>query len=202
MIMYIIRHGQTEWNIEKKLQGRTDIPLNDAGRSKAEAVKDALKDVEIAEIYSSPLIRAYETADIIRAERKIPVNIEKDIIEISFGGLEGKVYRQGDTDGDERIYNFFNHPERYKPAYGGETIAELKARTGNFIKRMSEKSISCKAGILVCSHGAAISAMLACIKNTPDSDFWKNGVPDNCGCVILETGGGNVKIIEERHSFV
>lgn len=201
MIMYIIRHGQTQWNVEKKLQGWTDIPLNDEGRRMACIAGDALKDIEFAEIYTSPLVRAYETADIIRAGRDIPVNIEKDIIEIPFGDIEGKVYKAYDVDADRNIYNFFHHPDSYIPSSGGETISSLKKRVGKFINRMAERNGTCGMNVLVCSHGAAISAMLSYIKNTPDKDFWKNGVPDNCGCSIIEAGNGNVKIIEESHRF-
>ncbi len=201
MIMYIIRHGQTQWNVEKKLQGWTDIPLNDEGRRMAHAVKDALKDTEFAEIYTSPLVRAYETADIIRDGRDIPVNIERDIIEIPFGDIEGKVYRAYDVDADSNIYNFFHHPDSYIPSSGGETIASLKKRVGNFIQKMAKREETEGMNVLVCSHGAAISAMLSYIKDTPERDFWKNGVPGNCGCLLIEAGGGKLKIIEENHRF-
>lgn len=201
MIMYIIRHGETDWNKEKKLQGSIDIPLNDNGRKKAEIAKNALRNVDFGEIYSSPLMRAYETADIIRADRPVSIKTEEDITEISFGECEGIQYRKDTSDKESCIYNFFNHPEKYIPPEKGETIASLRERTGRFIRKMADRKETGDMNVLVCAHGAAINAMLAYIKKLPDERFWENGVPVNCGCTILEIGDGKVRIIEENRSF-
>ena len=89
MLLYIVRHGETDWNKAGKVQGRTDIPLNERGRYLAEATAEGMKDVRIDFCYTSPLIRAKETAQIILGEREIPLVEEKRIEEICFGKCEG-----------------------------------------------------------------------------------------------------------------
>ena len=73
MIIYIIRHGETDWNVLRKFQGRTDIPLNENGRQVAAWTKEGLKDVAFDLVYTSPLRRAKETAQIIVGDRQIPI---------------------------------------------------------------------------------------------------------------------------------
>ena len=80
MLLYIVRHGETDWNKAGKVQGRTDIPLNERGRYLAEATAEGMKDVRIDFCYTSPLIRAKETAQIILGEREIPLVEEKSQI--------------------------------------------------------------------------------------------------------------------------
>ena len=72
-MLYIMRHGRTDWNERQKLQGRTDIPLNDEGRRMAEKAREEIRDIPLDFCYCSPLLRAYETARIVLAGRDIPV---------------------------------------------------------------------------------------------------------------------------------
>ena len=88
MKLYLIRHGETDWNKEGKLQGRTDIPLNEDGRADAELTRDAMKNIEFQVAFTSPLIRARETAEIILKDRDIPIVNEERIIEVGFGEYE------------------------------------------------------------------------------------------------------------------
>lgn len=89
MKLYIIRHGETDWNVKRRFQGRADIPLNEEGRRLARITSEALKETAFTKIYTSPLKRAYETAMIIKGDRDIPVIEEPRIIEIGFGEYEG-----------------------------------------------------------------------------------------------------------------
>ena len=73
-MLYIMRHGKTDWNVLHKLQGRTDIPLNEEGRRMAEAAREKYKDINFDVCYCSPLIRARETAQIFLKERDIPTH--------------------------------------------------------------------------------------------------------------------------------
>lgn len=107
MLLYIVRHGETDWNKAGKVQGRTDIPLNERGRYLAEATAEGMKDVRIDFCYTSPLIRAKETAQIILGEREIPLVEEKRIEEICFGKCEGMKFRGEITDpGSEAFQRF------------------------------------------------------------------------------------------------
>ena len=116
MRLYIIRHGETEWNVLRRFQGRSDIPLNDEGRRLARITAEAPSEVPFARIYTSPLKRAYETAMIIKGERDIPVIEEPRIIEIGFGDYEGLCCgKEHYNIPDPEFMNFFHKPEAYKP---------------------------------------------------------------------------------------
>lgn len=141
MLLYIVRHGETDWNKAGKVQGRTDIPLNERGRYLAEATAEGMKDVRIDFCYTSPLIRAKETAQIILGEREIPLVEEKRIEEICFGKCEGMKFRGEITDpGSEAFQRFFTDTENYVPSEGAESISELYERTGCFL------SGNCRSG--------------------------------------------------------
>ena len=89
MKLYMIRHGETDWNVAKRFQGRSDIPLNEEGRRLARVTSEALRETHFTRIYTSPLKRAYETAMIIKRDRNIPVINEPRIIEISLENMKG-----------------------------------------------------------------------------------------------------------------
>ena len=91
-MLYIMRHGRTDWNERNKLQGRTDIPLNANGRQMAEKAREEYADVHFDVCYCSPLIRARETAEIVLRGRNIPIIPDERLVEMSFGACEGMEY--------------------------------------------------------------------------------------------------------------
>lgn len=88
-MLYIMRHGKTDWNACHKLQGRTDIPLNDKGRMMAAEAGEKYADIHFDECYSSPLARAKETAEIFLKGRGVPVYTDDRLVEMGFGIYEG-----------------------------------------------------------------------------------------------------------------
>ena len=88
-MLYIMRHGRTDWNERNKLQGRTDIPLNAAGRKMAEEAAAVYKNVPLDVCYCSPLARARQTAEIFLKNRNIPIITDDRLVEMSFGKYEG-----------------------------------------------------------------------------------------------------------------
>ena len=106
MELYVIRHGQTTWNEKGLLQGSVDIELNESGREVAGKMGEKLEDTPFDVIFSSPLIRAYETACLIRGHRNIPIIRDERLREICFGDLEGKNYREIFMEGSPYITFF------------------------------------------------------------------------------------------------
>ncbi|MFT4091366.1 MAG: histidine phosphatase family protein [Asticcacaulis sp.] len=88
-MFFVLRHGQTDWNAQLRLQGSTDIPLNNTGRIQARTAAGFLKTQPITRIIASPLSRAFETASIVAETLNLPVDIDPRIIERSFGVFEG-----------------------------------------------------------------------------------------------------------------
>ena len=89
MELYIVRHGKTYWNEQRKIQGWADIDLTEEGREVAVLSAEGMKEIHFDAIYSSPLKRANETAHILRGDRDLPVVVDERIKEIGFGVLEG-----------------------------------------------------------------------------------------------------------------
>ena len=94
MKLYLIRHGQTDWNIEQRIQGQQDIPLNDTGRAQARCLTQAMKEKKLDAIYTSPQIRAYATAGAVAGNRPIPVVALPWLMEINYGDWEGKTAKE------------------------------------------------------------------------------------------------------------
>lgn len=94
MRIILVRHGQTKWNSEGRVQGRTDIPLNARGMAQAEAVGEWLSGRKIDAVYASPLMRAHDTAKAIADRQGVCVKLLGEMIEIDFGLWEGKTSRE------------------------------------------------------------------------------------------------------------
>lgn len=198
MRLYIIRHGETEWNVKKRFQGRSDIPLNDEGRRLARVTSEAMADVPFTRVYTSPLKRAYETAMIIKGERDIPVIKDSRIIEIGFGEYEGFCCaKEGYNIPDPEFMNFFNRPEAYKPPKGAESIKELCERTADFLKEIMYNKDMENETMLVSTHGAALRGLLSNINNIGIKDFWQGGVHKNCAVTIVDVKDGKAFTVEE-----
>ena len=108
-MIYLIRHGQTDWNLDRKLQGQTDIPLNDNGRGQAEEVAKEIADLKIDRIISSDLLRAKETAEIINKKIGAVISFDKRLREVNYGDYEGKLI---ETIKDEEWDVFNQNPEK------------------------------------------------------------------------------------------
>ena len=99
-MLYLMRHGQTDWNIVHKLQGRTDIPLNENGRQMAKEACQKYQDINIDKCFCSPLQRARETAELMLEGRNISIELDDRLQEMSFGTFEG----------EENIFDKPDHP--------------------------------------------------------------------------------------------
>jgi probable phosphoglycerate mutase len=187
VILYLIRHGQTDQNKRKMLQGGSNIELNDNGREMARQAADKLKDVPIDIAFSSPLIRARETVDIILEGRDIPIIEDVRLREISFGIYEGLCYHKDFyTIPDKDFMNFFDAPHLYKAPENGEEIYEVIHRTKDFVEELKNKDDYKEKSILISTHGCALRALLAGINDTPIRDLWGKGVPGNCEVVTVK----------------
>ena len=119
MKLYIIRHGQTDWNIAKKIQGRQDIPFNDRGPFQAPCLGKAMENRPITAVFSSPQIRAMETAIAVASPAGVPVIPVRDLMEINYGVWEGKTEEELLRD-DRALYEaWWSHPAETAPPEGG-----------------------------------------------------------------------------------
>ena len=168
--MYIIRHGVTDWNKDHRLQGRTDVPLNDEGRQMAEKAAVEYKAVHFDICFCSPLARAKETAQILLRGRNIPVVYDDRLVEMGFGKFEG---RSNSYNNPELPLEKLFDPEEYNRSIeGSETFEELFARTGAFIREMVDPLLEEGKDVLIVGHGAMNSSIICRRRNMDIRDFW------------------------------
>lgn len=193
MLIYFIRHGETDWNKNGRLQGRVDIPLNEEGKKAALLTREGLKEVVFDVAFSSPLKRAYETAEIILTGRNVPIIKDERLREVGFGAYEG-VKR---SEWDENIQNFFARTELYFPKGEGEHLEKVLEREADFLRELFGNDTYKDSTILVSTHGAALSGLLTVIKGNSIADFWAGGLHKNCGISIVEVKEGIPNILQE-----
>lgn len=177
-MLYLMRHGKTEWNELHKLQGRTDIPLNEEGRDMARKAALEYKDVHFDVCYCSPLTRAKETAQILLEGRNVPIITDDRLVEMGFGEYEGLANSFNIPNCPINV--IFQHPEMYTESVGGaETFDELFARTGEFLDDVVKPLLEEGKDVLILGHGAMNSSIICQVKGLPIEKFWSEGI-ENC----------------------
>lgn len=200
MRLYIIRHGETEWNKVKRLQGQTDIPLAEEGIRLARETGRGMKNLPIDLVISSPLKRAVQTAQLLTEGRDVPLLTDERIIEISFGDWEGECIFDSEVLPTEFRRLFYEDPLHCICPPGGETFDEVRARTGLFFRSLIENPEYAHKNILISTHGAASRCLLTQFYADKD-DIWRGGVPKNCAVTIVEVFEGVGTVIEKDRIF-
>ncbi|MFR5951438.1 MAG: histidine phosphatase family protein [Clostridia bacterium] len=168
MKIYVTRHGQTDWNVQGKTQGRADIELNEVGIKQAKQTKEELKNIDIDLIICSPLKRAKKTAEIINEGRNIPIIFDDQIIERNFGEFEGEKIKF------DEFWDYNAHP-RYQRA---ETIQEIISRISNFLDKIKEEYKD--KNVLLVTHGCVSIAINCYFKGIPEDGKLINYCLHNC----------------------
>ena len=151
-ILGLLRHGQTDWNIDLRLQGSTDIPLNETGKAQALVAAQHLRREDWDVIIASPLSRAKDTADIVGAVLAMPVVVVPELIERSFGVAEGM-----DHASWRKLY------ESHETIEGLESLEDLRTRTLLLLDLIKNEYAGQR--VLAVSHGAFIRKLLTIISN-------------------------------------
>jgi len=193
--IYLVRHGETEWNQQNRLQGNQNSPLTVIGKQQAYDVKKSLDQYEIHQAYVSPLKRARDTLDIILKDRKLEVIISNNLREINLGPWEGKT----------REETAQSHPDEYKMFWGesdafvlsgAETFQALQRRVVEGLENIFSEGEN--NNILVVSHWIAIKVALAHYTSTPLSLLSSIANPGNGTFFRLTRRGDDVSIHQYR----
>lgn len=178
--IYYIRHGQTDWNAELRYQGQRDVPLNDHGRSQAlhngKTLKKLLGRAEDHVFVSSPLGRARETMEIIRAEMGLEpqtYEIAKPLIEISYGDLEGTTQADMKAANRELYYERKQNMWTFRPQ-NGESHADVVARVKAWLATLEDD-----AKYVVTAHGAIGRVMRHILANLPPGEVERFPFPQD-----------------------
>lgn len=157
--IYLTRHGQTLWNLEKRLQGQGDSPLTDKGIKGAKLLGKRLEEIELDVIYTSPIKRALETAKLIKGERNIMLIEEKGLMEINFGDYEGHTEEEmlGIGKGQE-ISKIFNGEMDVVPPKG-ESLRMVYSRVKDTLDEILSREKGKK--ILIVTHGTTLKTIVS-----------------------------------------
>lgn len=203
MNLYIMRHGETDWNKQGKLQGSVDIPLNDFGIELAEKTRDGFQreGITFDKIFSSPYIRARKTAEIIAGESGIPIDVQPDIREMGFDPHEGAYVRELRTNpAYARLSKCFDDPVHYEPEGDGESYEEVFARIERFLTEQILPLEGQYENVLVVCHGGVLRAFISIIKSMPLKDFWTISQP-NCSVNLARVRDGCIEMVEENRLY-
>ncbi|ALF11160.1 histidine phosphatase family protein [Parageobacillus thermoglucosidasius] len=192
--LYLTRHGETEWNVKKRMQGWQDSPLTEKGRQDAVRLGKRLETVDLAAIYTSTSGRALETAQLIRGERLIPVYAEEQLREIHLGDWEGKTHEEIKEMDPIAFDHFWNHPHLYTPRRG-ERFIDVQNRAFAAIEQIIERHS--EGNILIVTHGVVLKTVLARFKNTPLTELWAPPYMYGASVTIVKTDGGKFELLLE-----
>lgn len=151
-----IRHGETPWNVDTRIQGHRDIPLNDRGRWQATQVARALAGEPIAAVYASDLLRAHATGAAIAEAAGAPLHAEPDLRERSFGELEGRTFAEIEAALPEQARRWRQRDPHFAPE-GGESLTLLRARIAEVTARLAARHVG--EQIVLVAHGGVLDVL-------------------------------------------
>jgi broad specificity phosphatase PhoE len=182
MQLILIRHGETLWNKEGRVQGTSDVELSDAGKKQAELLALSLKDHPLETIHASPLKRARQTAEIINEFHHLDIQIHRGLMEMDQGDFEGFSFKELMAGKKEFLQKWIADPASVKMP-NGESLAELQERAW----RAMEEIIGKSKNALVVSHNFTIAAILCRLRNISLSEF-RSACVDTASKTIVRLG--------------
>ncbi len=179
-LLFLVRHGETEWNSQRRFQGQTEIALNEKGRAQSRRTAQRLEGINLQAAYSSDLSRARECAEIIAAPHGLEVKALPALRERNFGALEGMT---GEEGRQHPWWKALEESDGFLAAPGGETRAESRRRVVECVNEI----IAAHEGqqVLIVSHGGPISQIVCDLLGAPPERRARMRL-DNCSLTIVE----------------
>jgi broad specificity phosphatase PhoE len=194
--LYLVRHGETDWNVEKRIQGRIDRPLNETGKEQARMAGQKLSPLRAAAIYTSPLLRAQHTAELIAAFQACPLLLEENLREAAYGACEGltqKEFHERHKDLlQKRGVLSFEEWLGFKVPDDAESPAEIIERVLPVLLRIAGAHVG--ENVFVVTHGFVMCTLIAFFKKERVGISVENGQ-------ILILKGNNLSL-ELHHDAV
>jgi broad specificity phosphatase PhoE len=180
--IWLVRHGQTDWNLEGRFQGQLDVPLNDIGMDQVRVFAENLGDRAFCALYSSDLLRARQTAEIISGHVNLPIKFDRRLREISQGQVEGLLL----SEVSQKFGNELNE-RRINPVHsrmpGGESVSEVAERVKFAMDDIARAHPT--EPVLVASHGLAIATMLCRVRGYPMETVYSH-IQENATAEVIE----------------
>lgn len=168
--LFLVRHGESEWNRSSRYAGQQDIPLSELGVRQAERVATRLLDVQLTAIYSSPLERARETAAVIHRVTGRPMIVEPNLAEIDHGLWEGLTTSEVRRNFASDYVRWRSQPHTVKMPRG-ESLADVAERAQMVLRRLTTEQHNGR--VAICSHDAVLRVLVLKCLGLPLEHFWK-----------------------------
>ena len=178
----LIRHGQTDWNLEGRYQGQSDVSLNATGRAQAQRISQILKQQPFAALYASDLARARETAEIIGEFCALPVRLDPRLREIHQGEWEGQLSTVLQTRYADLWQQRLSDPASARPP-GGETIAQVAARAYAALDEIAARHVG--QSVIIVSHGLTLSIVICKTQGIAIGQAY-NHIPENAQPIWIQ----------------
>lgn len=192
--LYITRHGETEWNIEKRMQGWKDSNLTPKGVKDAIALGNRLKDVDFRCIYSSSSQRTIHTAELIRGNRDISIIPDDNLREIYLGDWEGKTIDEVERLDMQGRKAFWEAPHLYVPS-SGESFFQVRDRTEAVLNKIMNENEN--GNILIITHAVIVKTIMSLFKALPVEKLWELPFILGTSLCIVEVENKNATVILE-----
>ncbi|PHS36128.1 MAG: histidine phosphatase family protein [Alkaliphilus sp.] len=190
--LFLTRHGETEWNVQRISQGRKDSKLTELGVGQAELLYGRLKNIDFNRIYSSISGRAVKTAEIVRGDKDTEIVKCEKLMEISMGDWEGKKFDDIKKLYPERLSNFWEHPELYTTE-DGETFYDVQVRVVEFINDIRRKHAD--GDFLIVTHGITLKVIMSYFQGKNINELWE-------GAFMQQTCLNVVEIEKNKNAVV
>lgn len=178
----LVRHGETDWNLEGRYQGQSDVPLNGNGLRQARALAKSLRGLQFAALYTSDMQRASQTAAALAEQFNLVPVKDTRLREIHQGEWEGQLAVVIKKRYNELWDSRFTDPQNVRPP-GGESVAEVSARVTEALDDIARAHP--EENVLVVSHGLSIATAICRINSTPLSRVYE-WIPDNADPIWLD----------------
>ncbi|MBQ1628440.1 MAG: histidine phosphatase family protein [Treponema sp.] len=197
MNIYFMRHGETDWNSIRKIQGSTDIPLNQNGIDLAEKVSKAVyeKGLIFDSVYSSPLQRALKTAQIMTSHYDVEIKIDPRIKEFLFGQAEGVTYDELRVNPKfSSLKNWFLDPANYHAELGAESYEDFFGRINDFLETEIKPLEGKAENVLIVCHGGVVRGLFKVMCGWSIEHFAQVKIP-NCGLNLVSLKDGKYSMV-------
>lgn len=189
--LYLLRHAETTWNAERRIQGTLDAPLSERGVRQVRALVDALHDVRLSALYSSPLQRALQTAQPVAVAQALPLRVADGLREIDQGEWESRLLDEVRENDGARLQAWWDSPESVRMP-GGESLGEVQRRAMRAVLEI----VACHAGETVAAvcHGGVGKCILLALLGAPLAAYWR--LRQNNACInVVEFDGDLARVI-------
>jgi alpha-ribazole phosphatase len=186
MKLYLIRHGQTDWNRQKRYCGQTDLPLNETGRKQVQGLRERFKKIKLDFLYRSDLKRAEETAEIVFPRWKKKIIISPLVRELDFGEWEGCKYEEILAKNEKAYRAWLDNPTLSAPPRG-ESLSSLENRVKTFLCDLLDKFKD--ETVAVVTHSGPIRVTLCDALGIPLKFFWRVAVSSASISIIDYSNG-------------